>query len=90
MMGYFKLAMTALSGAALLTKLIIALGLAVSLLAAYGAWHHKVYQSGVTDTVAAFAAADERLVQRALKLRGELQLCQAAGHAWDQSTGKCR
>lgn len=89
-MGYIKLAMTAVSGAGLLTKVIIALSLAATLMAGYGLWHHEVYQSGVNDTLAKIAAADERLVQRALKMRGELKLCQEAGHAWDQSSGRCR
>lgn len=89
-MTYIRAALTAGAGASLLMKVIMALGLAASLLAAYGVWHHKVYQSGVNDTVAKFAAADQRLVQRALRLRGELQLCHAAGKHWDQSTGRCQ
>lgn len=89
-MGYFKLAMTALGGAGLVTKLIVAGGLALSLLAAYGVWHHRVYQSGVDDTLAKIAKADAKLVNRALEMRRVLSDCTAAGRGWDQSTGRCK
>lgn len=87
---YLKLGMTALGGAGLLTKVIIALGLAGSLLVAYGVWHHRVYQSGVNDTLAKIAKADARMVARALEMRRALSECNAAGHHWNQSTGRCQ
>ena len=89
MMGYVKLAIGALSGAGLLTKLIVAGGLALSLLTAYGVWHYKVYQNGVTDTIAAIAREDQRLINRALEARGKLKECKDAGRPWDQTTGGC-
>lgn len=89
-MIYVKAALAAFGSAGLLAKLITAGVLLTALLAAYGVWHHRVYQSGVNDTLARIAAADQRMVQRALKLRGELQLCQAGGKHWDQSTGRCQ
>lgn len=89
-MIYLKAAMTALGGAGLLTKVIIALGLAGVALTAYGVWHHRIYQSGVNDTLAKIAKADAEMVGRALEMRRVLSDCQAAGRVWDQSTGRCR
>jgi hypothetical protein len=89
-MIYLRAAMTALSAAGLLTKLLVAAGLVVALLTAYGVWHHKVYQSGVDDTIAKIARNDAKLVDRAFKAREKLKGCQAQGRAWDQSTGACR
>jgi hypothetical protein len=85
-MSYLKLAMTALSGAGLLTKLIIALGLAGSLLTAYGVWHHKVYHKGVN---AAIAREAEGWINRAFQARGKHKECKDAGRGWDQTTGRC-
>ncbi len=89
-MIYLRAALSALSATGLLTKLLIALGLVASLLTAYGVWHHKVYQSGVNDTVAAIARADAKLVERATKARAKLKSCQAFNKEWDQSTGNCK
>jgi hypothetical protein len=88
-MTYLKMAMTALSGAGLLTKLIIALGLAGSLLTAYGVWHHKVYQKGVNAAIAGIAREDEGWINRAFQARGKLKECKDAGRGWDQTTGRC-
>lgn len=88
-MMYVKAALSALGAAGIVTKLIVAAGLLAALLAAYGVWHHEVYQSGVSDAVAGIARADSKLVDRALKARGKLKECQALGRPWDQSTGKC-
>jgi hypothetical protein len=44
MIYLFEGGMSALGAAGLITKLIVAAGLAAALLAAYGVWHHKVYQ----------------------------------------------
>lgn len=85
-----KLVMTAFGGAGLLTKLISIGVLLASLGIAYGVWHHKIYQRGVDDTVAAFARADAKLVGRALEARRKLKDCQALNKTWDQSTGACR
>ena len=89
-MTYLRMGLSALSTAGLLTKLLVAAGVVVALLTAYGVWHHKVYQSGVDDTIARIAANDARLVDRAFKARAKLKDCQAQGRAWDQSTGACR
>jgi hypothetical protein len=89
-MMYLRAAATALGAAGLLTKVLVGLGLVAALLVAYGVWHHKVYKSGVDDTIAKIAANDARLVDRAFKARAKLKDCQAQGRAWDQSTGACR
>lgn len=88
--AYLKAGMTALSAAGILTKVIVALGLAAALLAAYGAWHHRVYQSGVDDTLAKIAMADARTVERAKKARSALLDCEARNLEWDMSTGRCK
>lgn len=89
-MFYLKAGMAALGATGILTKILIGLGLAATLLAVYGEWHHKIYQSGVRDTIAGIARADEKLVGRAKKARSKVLECQAAGRAWDQSTGACK
>lgn len=89
--AYLKLGMTALGGAGLLTKLIIALGLAASLLGVYGVWHHRVYQSGVNDTLAKIARAEVKMVGRALKLRQDLTECESIpGREWKMEIGRCK
>jgi hypothetical protein len=89
-MIYLRMAWGALGAAGVVTKLLVAAGLMVTLLAAYGAWHHKVYQSGIDDAVARIAANDAKLVDRAFKARGKLKECQARGLGWNQTTGDCR
>ena len=89
-MIYIRMAMTALSAAGLLTKLAVAGGLLLSAVAAYGIWHHQVYQRGVDDTIAKIARNDARLVARAVAARGKLKDCQVRGMSWDQTTGACR
>lgn len=89
-MSYIKAILTMLSAAGLLTKILVGVGLVAATLATYGIWHHKVYQSGVNDTVAKIARADTKLVNRAIKARAKLKDCQSQGKDWDQSTGACR
>ena len=86
---YLKLGMTALGGAGLLTKVIIALGLAGSLLAAYGVWHHKVYTKGWNDALAAIARQDAKTIARATEFRAAFKNCRDLGKRWDQTTGQC-
>lgn len=88
-MTYLKMAMTALSGAGLLTKLIIALGLAGALLTAYGVWHHKVYQKGYVRALADIAAEDAGAINRATSMRQTWRDCRDRGGRWDQSEGRC-
>ncbi len=86
----FKGALAAFGAAGLVTKLITVGVLLASLAAAYGVWHHRIYQRGVDDTLAGVARADAKLVNRALQMRSVLNDCKAAGRGWDQSTGRCK
>jgi hypothetical protein len=76
-------------GAGLLTKVIIIGGIALSLLAAYGVWHHKVYRSGYDRAISDIAAADAKAVQRATTARNAFKTCRESGRQWDQATGTC-
>jgi len=89
MIGYLKLALTALEASGLLIKLAVAAGLVAAVLIAYAAWHHKVYQSGVNDTIAGIAREDSRFINRALAARNKWKQCHDQNRAWDQSTGRC-
>lgn len=92
-MEYFKLAATALTGAGLVTKLLLGLGLAGGIVATYSIWHHQVYQSGHDDgrqaAINAIAAEDNATVERATRQRGVYLLCRDGGGRWDQSAGRC-
>jgi len=61
-----------------------------ALVLGYAVWHHKVYQSGVDDTIAKIARADAKTVERASKARSVLKDCQARSLSWDQTTGRCK
>lgn len=87
---YLKAGLSALSAAGLLTKLITAGVLIAGLLAAYGVWHHKVYQRGVNDTLAKIARADQKTVERAMKMRAPLVDCESRNLEWDMTTGRCK
>jgi hypothetical protein len=76
-------------GAGLMTKLIIIGGLAVTLLGAYGIWHHKVYRSGYDRAISDIAAADAKAVERATTARNTFKICRDSGRKWDQATGTC-
>ncbi len=89
MLGYIKAAVTLLEGAGLLTKILIALGLAASLLTAYGIWHHEIYQSGVNDTIAGIARADKAWIDKASSARSKWKECNSQNRGWDQTTGRC-
>lgn len=89
MLGYLKVGLTFLEGSALLTKILIALGLVASLLTAYGIWHHKVYKSGVDDTIAGIARADATWIAKASAARGKWKECNDQNRGWDQTTGRC-
>lgn len=89
-MIYLEAALKALSAAGLLTKLLLALGLVASLGIAYGVWHHKVYQQGVNDTIAAIAREDAKYIGRALDARNKWKECRDQNRGWDQTTGRCQ
>lgn len=84
-----RTAINALGAAGFLTKLLVGLGIAAGLLAGYGVWHHKVYQSGYTRALADIAAQDERAITQAETKRAIFKQCRAAGKRWDQVEGRC-
>ena len=88
-MMYLRTAMTALSAAGLLTKLLVAAGLLTALRAAYDVWHHKVYSKGYDAALAAVARADARAVGKATEYRNIFKDCRAQGRGWDQTAGRC-
>lgn len=88
-MIYLKAALGALNAAGLVTKLVLALGLAGSLLIAYGVWHHKIYRAGYIRALADIAAEDSRAINRATDLRKTWRDCRDRGGHWDQSRGAC-
>jgi hypothetical protein len=89
-MGYLNGALALLKASGLLTRLILGAGAGVALLAAYGVWHHRVYESGVEAAIAGIAREDSRWIDRAVKARGIWRDCRDQGGNWDQTTGRCR
>jgi hypothetical protein len=89
MIGYAKLALTALEASGLLTKILIGLGLLAAALTAYGIWHHEVYREGYTRALADIAAEDSRAIARATQFRQTWRECRDRGGRWDQSKGTC-
>lgn len=85
-----KAAAGAFGAAGLVTKLIVIAALLGTLATAYGVWHHRVYQRGVSDTIAAVARADAKVVARAQKARQAWRSCRDLGKQWDQTTGGCQ
>lgn len=67
--------------------IIVALGL--SLLTAYGVWHHKVYTKGYNSALAAIAKQDDFAITRAKEMRRGFKTCRDQGKNWDQTTGAC-
>ena len=88
-MIYLRMGLQLLQASGLVTKLLLAAGLGVALLTAYGVWHHRVYQQGVNDTLAGIAREDAKWIKRALDARGKLKDCADLGRHWDQTEGRC-
>ena len=82
-------ALTMLNASSLVMKLCIAGGVSLAIIAGYGLWHHEVYQSGVKDTIAAIARADQKVITRASAARGKWKECHDQNRGWDQTTGGC-
>lgn len=89
MLGYIKAGVVFLEGAGLLTKILIGLGIAATLVAAYAEWHHQIYKQGVNDTIAGIARADKAWIDKASAARSKWKDCNAQNRGWDQTTGKC-
>ncbi|UGX98216.1 hypothetical protein G6321_00025065 [Bradyrhizobium barranii subsp. barranii] len=88
-MMYLKAGLAALQASGLLAKLIAAAVAALALLAAYGVWHHRVFQSGYDRALADIAAEDLRAIGKATELRDVWRDCRKRGGRWIQSEGKC-
>lgn len=88
-MIYLRMGLQMLQASGLVTRLLLVGGLCVALLATYGAWHHHVYQEGVSDTLAGIAREDAKWIKRALDARAKLKDCDDLGRHWDQTQGRC-
>ena len=58
--------------------------------AAYGLWHHKVFNSGWNAAIAAIAAQDRRAIDAARSARAHWRACVDSDGVWNASTGQCR
>lgn len=90
MLAYIKLGVTFLEGSAVLTKILIGLGVVAALLGAYGIWHHKVYNEGWYGALADVARQDSKAIATATEYRARWKSCKDDGKKWDQTTGDCR
>jgi len=84
-----KLGLEAFGAAGLLTKAMIVGGMLLSLVTVYGVWHHRIYQSGVDDTIAKIARGDAKTIAKASAGRSAFKVCRDAGRQWDQGSNKC-
>lgn len=76
-------------GLSLISKLIAVGSLILVIVAAYGVWHHKIYQKGYDRAIADIAAQDAKAIERAQRARGIYKLCEESGRRWDTATGTC-
>ncbi|ULK98834.1 hypothetical protein [Bradyrhizobium sp. I71] len=88
-MIYLRGAMALLRASGLVTKLLVAGGLLLAVVTAYGVWHHKVYRSGYVRALADIAAEDKRAIGAATELRKTWRECRDRGGHWIQSEGRC-
>ena len=89
-MNWLSVAGTAFSLFGTGTKLAIAGAAIVALLAAYGVWHHTVWERGYDRAIADIADQNDKAMRRASARRGVLLDCKSRdGMRWDQSTGQC-
>jgi hypothetical protein len=61
-----------------------------AILAGYGLWHHKVFNSGWNAAIAAIAAQDRRAIDAARSARANWRACIDSDGVWNASTGQCR
>lgn len=62
---------------------------ALALVALYGVWHHKVYQSGYDAAISDVAAENQGAINAAEDLKGKRRACIARGGAWSVVDGVC-
>lgn len=89
MIGLFRLGLAAFGGAGILTKAIVIGAMVLSLLTAYGVWHHKIWSNGYARAVSDIAAQDEKAINRAKAARSKFLDCRTRGLRWNQSAGEC-
>jgi high-affinity Fe2+/Pb2+ permease len=71
-------------------RIVVIGGGIVAILAGYGLWHHKVFNSGWNAAIAAIAAQDRRAIDAARTARAHWRACVDGDGVWNVSTGKCR
>lgn len=77
------------SGASLLAKAGVVLGLVALAGTAYGVWHHKIYNNGYSAAIAAIARQDQEAINAAKSARATFRSCVDGGGMWDATSGKC-
>ena len=81
--------LTLLRALPLLAQLALAGTVIAGIGGGYAYWHHKVYQSGVDDTLSAIAAQNKEGLDAANKLKAKVFDCAARNGSWNQSRGVC-
>jgi hypothetical protein len=71
-------------------RIVVIAGCVAAVFAAYGLWHHKVFNSGWNAAIAAIAAQDRRAIDAARSARAHWRACVDGGGVWNASTGQCR
>ena len=71
-------------------RVVVTVGGIAAILAAYGLWHHKVFNSGWNAAIAAIAAQDRRAIDAARSARAHWRACVDGDGVWNASTGQCR
>jgi hypothetical protein len=71
-------------------RIVVTVGGIAAILAAYGLWHHKVFNSGWNAAIAAIAAQDRRAIDAARSARAHWRACVDSDGVWNASTGQCR
>jgi hypothetical protein len=71
-------------------RIVVVGGGIAAVLAAYGLWHHKVFNSGWNAAIAAIAAQDRRAIDAARSARAHWRACIDGDGVWNASTGQCR
>ena len=71
-------------------RIVVVGGCIAAVLAGYGLWHHKVFNSGWNAAIAAIAAQDSRAIDAARTARAHCRACVDGDGVWNASTGQCR
>jgi hypothetical protein len=71
-------------------RIVVTVGGIAAVLAGYGLWHHRVFNSGWNAAIAAIAAQDRRAIDAARSARAHWRACVDSDGVWNASTGQCR